>query len=237
MSKSKVGWLVSTLAGLALLSANAGVAYAAPVTWKFTGVVTESFDGLSGTSAIGKTVSGFLTMDTDAFQFNEGTWGQFWAPTQCTNCPSQFIQSNPLQVSGQYTGGSRDISVGGGAMLDDGKFLTATQNEYSINGSSVDLDAIPRFISITVYDFLATGSIGTFHAGTDYYDRITLETSFYDSGYLTSLSVCSNFPGGGNTGGCFPGPGPFPASEPASLTLVCAALLGVVAIRRRRFTA
>lgn len=46
--------------------------------------------------------------------------------------------------------------------------------------------------------------------------------------------ICSPFPGGGNTGGCFQGPGPFPAPEPATLALVGAALLGVAATRRRR---
>jgi hypothetical protein len=36
---------------------------------------------------------------------------------------------------------------------------------------------------------------------------------------------CSPFPGGGSTGGCFPGPGAFPASEPATLALFAIALL------------
>ncbi len=62
----------------------------------------------------------------------------------------------------------------------------------------------------------------------------------FDSGYATAVAngdLCKPFPGGGNTGGCFPGPGPFPAPEPASLALVGAALAGLAATRRRRLPA
>jgi hypothetical protein len=47
--------------------------------------------------------------------------------------------------------------------------------------------------------------------------------------------VCSAFPGGGATGGCFPGPGPFPVPEPSTYALMLAGLgvLGLVARRRR----
>jgi hypothetical protein len=50
--------------------------------------------------------------------------------------------------------------------------------------------------------------------------------------FLVNGEPCSSFPGGGQTGGCFPGPGPFPASEPSTLALVASALLWT--IRRRR---
>jgi hypothetical protein len=39
--------------------------------------------------------------------------------------------------------------------------------------------------------------------------------------------ACSQFPGGGSTGGCFPGPGPFPLSEPGVLSLIVLGLAGV----------
>lgn len=46
---------------------------------------------------------------------------------------------------------------------------------------------------------------------------------------------CSPFPGGGNTGGCFPGPGPFPAPEPSTYALMLAGLsaMGIAARRRK----
>jgi hypothetical protein len=44
---------------------------------------------------------------------------------------------------------------------------------------------------------------------------------------LTSWEVCSPFPGGGATGGCFPGPGSFPLSEPGVLALIVLGLAGL----------
>ena len=45
---------------------------------------------------------------------------------------------------------------------------------------------------------------------------------------------CSPFPGGGSTGGCFPGPGPFPAPEPGVIALIAAGLLGIGLVAGRR---
>ena len=55
-----------------------------------------------------------------------------------------------------------------------------------------------------------------------------------DFRFTTYVEVCEPFPGGGNTGGCFPGPGPFPAPEPTTYALMLAGLgaMGIAARRR-----
>jgi hypothetical protein len=45
---------------------------------------------------------------------------------------------------------------------------------------------------------------------------------------------CSPFPGGGSTGGCFPGPGSFPLPEPGTLALLGIALAGFGFTLRKR---
>jgi hypothetical protein len=48
------------------------------------------------------------------------------------------------------------------------------------------------------------------------------------------LEYCSEFPGGGATGGCFPGPFPFPVPEPGTLALLGLGLVGIGYTRRRK---
>lgn len=86
-------------------------------------------------------------------------------------------------------------------------------------------------------DNLAAWSYGlTPYGDGEYFTRISEANHWSSHGgadLAFTAAFCSPFPGGGSTGGCFPGPGPFPASEPATLALVGAALLGAVATRRR----
>ena len=51
---------------------------------------------------------------------------------------------------------------------------------------------------------------------------------------IDSLTVCSEFPGGGDTGGCFPGSFPFPVPIPATVWLFGTALIGLVGFSSRR---
>jgi hypothetical protein len=48
-----------------------------------------------------------------------------------------------------------------------------------------------------------------------------------------ALDGCYTFPGGGQTGGCFPGPGPFPAGAPGTLALLAASVVAAGVLRFR----
>ncbi len=62
-------------------------------------------------------------------------------------------------------------------------------------------------------------------------DRLMLATPTFSGNWEVK---CSEFPGGGSTGGCFPGPGPFPVPEPTSLAVLSIGLASLAAIRRRK---
>jgi hypothetical protein len=62
-------------------------------------------------------------------------------------------------------------------------------------------------------------------------EREMLTTSTFSGNWEVA---CSPFPGGGSTGGCFPGPFPFPAPEPTSVALLAIGLVALGWVRRRR---
>ena len=104
--------------------------------------------------------------------------------------------------------------------------------DYQFNVPSTNIYAGPIFDS----RLLSTGFVGGTFYGQSYASAVGRIT------YLQPIpgpSDCSPFPGGGATGGCFPGPGPFPGPipEPSTYALMLAGLAAVVfAAKRRRVT-
>jgi hypothetical protein len=93
----------------------AAPASGAPTTWTFTGRVTSN--DIPG-GAVGQAVSGSLTINTSALYIQDTNGsssidmsGYFYGPSCVGPCVPK--QTNPLQVSGQYSDGSQEISVGG----------------------------------------------------------------------------------------------------------------------------
>ena len=94
---------------------------------------------------------------------------------------------------------------------------------------------------------LCSGVFTDITASTFSFSGFTAEFALYDLTYeagdgfnvfemtmgVDSYRICT-FPGGGQTGGCFPGPGPFPAPEPGTLALLGLGLAGLAFTRRRK---
>ena len=77
--------------------------------------------------------------------------------------------------------------------------------------------------------------VGDHMQGVDVFDEDSGPYIRYDDLTLTSIDPCSPFPGGGSTGGCFPGPPPFPGHVPdagSTLLMLGMGLAGVSAWRR-----
>jgi len=111
--------------------------------------------------------------------------------------------------------------------------------QYRAAGSWVTFQTIPGDFGLG--DFTIIPGIGPT-------DGIRLEMEYQGRGahgaspafYLSEIDfygdVCSPFPGGGQTGGCFPGPGPFPGHgvpEPTTILLLGVGLAGLGFARKR----
>lgn len=219
-----------------------GAAQAAPTTWAFTGLVSYSETG-----PVGQTVAGSLTIDVSALASTPGgsdqgisnyAQGNFFNPTSCPTCTP--IQSDPPQVSGQYSDGNQKFSVGAGKVYDEavvelsktlviGPFV----NTYGVAGTSFD-DRFVFAIFLQIWDDLGaesqifadpdggndlTQDINWYAPGANtpflayVADRSTDTYVIYQEGFLTSMMVSS-------------------VSEPATLALVGMALVGMVGVRR-----
>jgi hypothetical protein len=234
-----VGNSLRTLAVFAAMAFIVGAAQASPTTWNFTGVVEYDVNGDSP----GRTVSGWLTIDIQTLydQSTNGTTqnrssGLFFGTASQANVFPKAAQSIPPQVSGQYSGGLSQFSIGGADNYDFG-YISLTRNDSETNsifisGKSVDNNGHERYISLHVLDFLGTtsqifddpngglnltqnidwvapGAASQFYGYE--YDTVNRTYSAYQGGLLTSVSVSS-------------------APEPATLALVALGL--TVAVRR-----
>jgi hypothetical protein len=101
-------------------------------------------------------------------------------------------------------------------------------------------DAVIGFDTFSLAADIVNSTWVTINSGTPFRKievreiGIVTNSDQYFSNILTD--ICSPFPGGGTTGGCFPGPGPFPGRgvpEPTTILLLGLGLAGLGFARKR----
>jgi len=153
--------------------------------------------------------------------------------------PGDWISQSFATVIGQEYGVSFDLSafpVYGGPNLGFkpcNPYCDSILGVYVGSVSEIFTGSSADYLTNTLL-FNAVSSISTLKFENLYAGDLLGNYPHLDN--VSVNSVCSEFPGGGATEGCFPGPGPFPGKvpEPPALLLFGIGLIGLVGFGKRR---
>jgi hypothetical protein len=147
---------------------------------------------------------------------------------------SDGIQAVQLEAPGDSISQTFDTTIGQAYLLSFD--LSAHFSGLGLSTLGVNIGAASGTFSGSYLNYVTDTLQFTADAATTTLTFTNLGPFLLTYSHLDNVSVvavCSPFPGGGHTEGCFPGPGPFPAPAPGTLALIGLALAGMAAMRRR----